>query len=555
MRLHKTIPAALLLAGVVAPPPADAAVSDAVVIALNSVKLDRDANVVGEVVVNDTATAPTLEPGFELSIDRGVTISGAVRADSADIDGKATVNGAIECNDGDAGCAGLALPVFAPLPPFRAAVPADGSGSNCQPGGDCFVASGTQALAPGAYRDISVAPGATVELSQGGYDAASFSGGNISFTGAALLRVAGDASFSSGASITAGAGLSGRDVIIYVGGNVEFGKTADVAANFHVAGLFHMDRDSSLSGSVIAFDADFDRNADLDLDSAFNLAPTADGQTVETLGVDPIVITLTGSDPDGDSLTFTIVSGPSAGAITAGPTQVDATSATVTYDADVEGAADQFVFQVDDGKGGTDIAVVDINPVDDPPDPPGLDGILAKDDEIEVTRGASDVPVTLVAAAPIAPEPNALGDLTFAIISAPDQGGSVTTPVATAETPVRSATVEYTPDPGFTGIETFGFQACEAAMPTNCDQAIITVNVETATPPAPPVALDQSVTTAPETRIDINLAIPEGQEAPSSGTGRSSLCGNGDLDQGEQCDDGNLVNGDGCDDQCRDELQ
>ena len=555
MRLPRAIPAALLLAGIVAPAPADAAVSDAVIIALNSVKLDRDADVLGDVVVNEAASAPTLEPGFELSIDRGVVIDGDVRADSVDIDSKATVNGAVECNDGDGGCAGLALPVFAPLPPFRAAVPGDGSGANCQPGGDCFVASGTQALAPGAYRDISVAPGATVELSPGGYDAASFSGGNISFAGAVLLRVAGDASFSSGASITAGAGLSGRDLIVYVGGNVDFGKAAAVAANFHVAGRFHMDRDSSLSGSVIAFDADFDKNADLDLDSAFNLAPTADGQTVETLGVDPIVITLTGSDPDGDSLTFSIVSGPSAGAITAGPDQATASSATVTYDANVEGAADQFVFQVDDGKGGSDIAVVDINPVDDPPDPPGLDRILAKDDEIEVSAGASDVPVTLVAAAPIAPEPNAIGDLTFAITSAPDQGGSVTTPLATAETPVRSATVEYTPDPGFTGVETFGFEACEAALPTNCDQAVITVNVETATPPAPPVALDQSVTTAQETRIDINLAIPEGQDAPSNQTGRGSLCGNGDLDQGEQCDDGNLVNGDGCDDQCMTELQ
>ncbi len=287
------------------------------------------------------------------------------------------------------------------------------------------------------------------------------------------------------------------------------------------------------------------------LDSAFNLAPMADGQTVITGGADPIVITLTGSDPDGDALTFTIVSGPSVGSLTAGPPRPPASTTPTTPTSKTP--ADQFVFKVDDGKGGTDQAVVDINPSDDPPDPPVLSGVLAKDDSAEVVQGATDVAITLVAAAPIAPQPNPIGDLTFAITSAPDQGGSVTTPATVPGTPVRSAEVEYTPLATFTGTEEFTFEACDATV-TFCDQGTITIDVLPETQPAPPVAAPQSVATSQATPVEINLAIPAGQEDPSNEGGRDTLCGNGEIDPGEQCDDGNMLNGDGCDDQCNSEL-
>ncbi len=177
------------------------------IIALNSVKLDKDAEVTGDVVVNDAASAPTLEPGFELSIDRGVTINGDVRADSVDIDSKATVNGAVECNDGNGACAGLDLPVFTTLPTFRPAVPGDGSGGNCLPQGDCTVPAGTQVLAAGAYGDITIGDYATLELSGSGYDVTSISGGKsstIRFSASTQLRVAGDVWLDKDAAIAAG---------------------------------------------------------------------------------------------------------------------------------------------------------------------------------------------------------------------------------------------------------------------------------------------------------------------------------------------------------------
>ena len=570
---RKAIPLALLaLAGVAAGAPiaADAAVSDAVIIALNSIEIERQSEVTGDVVVNQTDEAPNHGPsGADLQVDKDSTIDGDLYAETVALGRGASTGTVFDGTD-------YMPPILEPLPAFRSASFDDGQAKP-----DVFVDDGEiETLAAGQYGTVTIAQNGTLELS-GSYDVeavetATTAGGQcphpcrtIRFSGATQLRVAGRFDVGTFASIEAAAGSFGRDLVAYIdGANADpadpnsrpaaaaIGRGSTVAGNFYVpGGTFHLERQSTLTGSIIAFDAAIDREATLHLDSAFNLAPTADGQTVETLGVAPIVITLTGSDPDGDALTFTIVAGPSAGAITAGPTPVSPTSATVTYDAAVEGAADQFVFRVDDGKGGSDNAVVDINPSDDPPDPPALDGILAKDDEAEVIQGAIDVPLTLVAAAPVAPEPNPIGDLTFAITSAPDQGGSVSTPVSTTEVPVRSATVDYTPLAGFTGIETFGFRACEVALPTNCDQGTFTIDVQAATPPAPPVAVPQSVSTSQAVQVDINLAVPLGGSGPSNQGGRDSLCGNGDVDAGEQCDDGNLLNGDGCDDQCMDEGQ
>ena len=55
-----------------------------------------------------------------------------------------------------------------------------------------------------------------------------------------------------------------------------------------------------------------------------NHAPTADGQTVSTPEDMPLGITLTGSDVDGDDLSFVVLSGPSQGTLSG-------TAPTLTY--------------------------------------------------------------------------------------------------------------------------------------------------------------------------------------------------------------------------------
>jgi len=100
-----------------------------------------------------------------------------------------------------------------------------------------------------------------------------------------------------------------------------------------------------------------------------NTPPVANDTAANTNEDTTVMITLSGSDADGDSLTFTIVSGPSIGSlgpiISTGPT-----TATVDYTPNLnENGSDSFVFRANDGNGGTDdaTATITINPVNDPP--------------------------------------------------------------------------------------------------------------------------------------------------------------------------------------------
>jgi hypothetical protein len=96
---------------------------------------------------------------------------------------------------------------------------------------------------------------------------------------------------------------------------------------------------------------------------AVNHKPKAGDQTVNADEDGAKPITLTGSDPDGDSLTFTIASGPSHGSLTG-------TGAHRVYHPDSNfTGTDSFTFKVADGHGGTDTGKVTIHvaAVNDPP--------------------------------------------------------------------------------------------------------------------------------------------------------------------------------------------
>ncbi len=100
-----------------------------------------------------------------------------------------------------------------------------------------------------------------------------------------------------------------------------------------------------------------------------NTPPVANDTTATTDEDTTVTITLSGSDADGDSLTFSIVSGPSNGVlgavISTGPT-----TATVDYTPNANFfGTDSFVFEANDGNGGTDqaTAVITVNSVNDPP--------------------------------------------------------------------------------------------------------------------------------------------------------------------------------------------
>ena len=102
---------------------------------------------------------------------------------------------------------------------------------------------------------------------------------------------------------------------------------------------------------------------------ACNTPPVANDAAATTNEDTSVTITLSGSDAEGDSLTFSIVSGPLNGSL--GPiVPVNSTSATVVYSPNLNfNGIDSFVYQANDGNGGSDNAtvVITINPVNDPP--------------------------------------------------------------------------------------------------------------------------------------------------------------------------------------------
>jgi len=100
-----------------------------------------------------------------------------------------------------------------------------------------------------------------------------------------------------------------------------------------------------------------------------NTPPVANDVSASTNEDNTVTITLSGTDADGDPLTFSIVSGPSNGML--GPiVPTGPTSATVNYTPNLNyNGSDSFVYEANDGNGGTDTATVSITivPVNDPP--------------------------------------------------------------------------------------------------------------------------------------------------------------------------------------------
>ena len=100
-----------------------------------------------------------------------------------------------------------------------------------------------------------------------------------------------------------------------------------------------------------------------------NTPPIAYDQSVTTAEDTSKGITLTASDPDSDSLTYLIVTGPSHGNLSGSPPSV-----TYTPDPNYNGA-DSFTFKAYDGKAYSNVATVSITvtPVNDPPTAPVVD--------------------------------------------------------------------------------------------------------------------------------------------------------------------------------------
>ena len=109
----------------------------------------------------------------------------------------------------------------------------------------------------------------------------------------------------------------------------------------------------------------------------YNNPPVADDLSVTTDEDTSVDITLTGSDPEGDELTYEVTSDPSNGSLTG-----DAPNITYIPNADYNGS-DSFTFSVSDGELSDEGTVsITVNAVNDPPELTAIDNQSMEEDGI-----------------------------------------------------------------------------------------------------------------------------------------------------------------------------
>ena len=205
-------------------------------------------------------------------------------------------------------------------------------------------------------------------------------------------------------------------------------------------------------------------------DTPGNRAPTATDLAVTTDEDVPVVITLTGTDPDGDPLAFT------AGAATSGTVVPGPGPDEVTYtpDPDTNGP-DSFTYTASDGSRDSAPATVDITVTPVPDAPVAIDGSGTTDEDVDLVASVSGT--------------DADGDvLAFAVDTAPTAGSLTAFDTATGA-------FTYTPTPNANGTDSFTFTVDDGSGPTAPGTFDITV-----TPvDDPPVANPDTITTNEDT--------------------------------------------------------
>lgn len=187
--------------------------------------------------------------------------------------------------------------------------------------------------------------------------------------------------------------------------------------------------------------------------SATNDLPVTADQSVSVNEDEITSIALAGSDPDGDPLTFSIVSGPSHGVLTG-------SAPNLAYDSqDNYSGTDSFTFKANDGRGDSNVSTVNISviAIDDPPTAAGATATVAEDSSVTLSLSASDVDSDSVV---------------FTIASSPLHGRLD----AVTQTNPMSAAVTYYPNPNYSGTDSFTFKATDGVYESPAVQATISIS-------------------------------------------------------------------------------
>jgi hypothetical protein len=187
--------------------------------------------------------------------------------------------------------------------------------------------------------------------------------------------------------------------------------------------------------------------------TAVNDAPVATtGLSVVTAEDTAKPITLSATDVDSASLNFTVMAGPSHGTLTG-----VAPNLTYTPTANYYGS-DSFTFAVSDGSLDSNVATVTItvNSVNDPP--------VAANESYSVLQ---DSVLTVAAPGLLANDTDVdSGSLTAVLVSAPTSGTLSLN---------ANGSFTYTPNPGFSGPDSFTYKANDGSLDSNVATASVTV--------------------------------------------------------------------------------
>ena len=231
--------------------------------------------------------------------------------------------------------------------------------------------------------------------------------------------------------------------------------------------------------------------------------PIASDQSVSTNEDTAAPITLTASDLDSPTLTFSIVTGPNHGSLTGTPPNVNYTP-FANYN-----GTDGFTFKATDSDSlDSNIATVSItvNAVNDKPQAQAQSVATDEDVPVVITLRGRDLDSTA---------------LTFSIAGGPNSGslGTISVPVCT-QVPNPSgtqgvscaATVTYTPAPNYNGPDSFTFTTNDGAL----DSAIATVTITANPVNDTPTATAQSVITDDINPLAITLTGSDIETAPTN---------------------------------------
>jgi len=231
--------------------------------------------------------------------------------------------------------------------------------------------------------------------------------------------------------------------------------------------------------------------------NATNDAPVANAASVSGSEDASIDIAISGDDADSDLLSFTIVTAPSNGSLSSVSNVNQSGSTTLgdltyTPNANFNGS-DSFTFQVDDGNGNTDTAVVDLSvaAVNDAPVVADVSSSTSEEQRVTIALEGSDVDGDL---------------LTFSVATAPDNGQLSSIASATQSGNTSATSVDYQPNTEFNGQDSFVIAVSDG----NGGSANLTVTVDVSSVNDAPVVADVTSGTSEDQQVTIAL---EGTDA------------------------------------------